>query len=98
MPGTSLDLQSQIDKIFYFGIVVDGFFEFRNLLERLRNANVATTHRRWDQLGDLLHIAIGHAKRSANVLYRGTRGHCSECNDLADGFSAVDLGNMFDYF
>ena len=97
MPGTAFEPECEIDELLDLRIAFNAAFSSGTCLQRLRDTYVSAADRRRNELCDLLDIAEIHIQRAADVLDRGPRRHCPECDDLADGFASVKLRNMIDH-
>src|SRR6185503_1745771 len=70
--------------------------EFRYLFKCLVETDVASTNRRWDELGDSINLSVGHLESAPDVLDRSLRSEGPKGDDLADRVATVQTGDVVD--
>ena len=89
VPGHSLDGHGGVDELFGGGVFVVGVLELLGQPQSILQSDVQRPRAAGDQLGQGVHLAVGHPHHPANVPDGAPGGHGAEGDDLGHVVLAV---------
>ena len=96
VPGHALDGLGGVDELFHLGLFVVGVLELLGQLQGLLQGDVEGPRAAGDQLGDGVHLGVGHIQHPAHVPHRTAGGHGAEGDDLGHMVGPVLPGDIVD--
>ncbi len=96
VPGHPLDGHGGVDELFGVGVLVVGVLQLLGQPQGVLQGDVQRPRTAGDQLGQGVHLAVGHAQHPAHVPDGAPGGHGAEGDDLGHVVLAVLLFHIVD--